>query len=66
MKAVAVIPRKGNSIHLRDVPEPFVADIDGGRGGLVKVLPVGGGGSTTGSSHHSVPEKNGSREGSHG
>jgi threonine dehydrogenase-like Zn-dependent dehydrogenase len=41
MKAVAVIPRKANSIHLREIPKPSVGDIDGGRGVLVKVLQVG-------------------------
>jgi threonine dehydrogenase-like Zn-dependent dehydrogenase len=41
MKAVAIIPRKANSIHLREVPKPSVGDIEGGRGVLVKVLQVG-------------------------
>lgn len=41
MKAVAIIPRKPNSIHLREVPKPSVGDIEGGRGVLVKVLQVG-------------------------
>jgi threonine dehydrogenase-like Zn-dependent dehydrogenase len=41
MKAIAVIPGKENSIHLRDVPEPSVEDIPGGRGVLVKILRTG-------------------------
>src|ERR671933_2410926 len=41
MKAIAVHPGTPNSIHLRDVPEPKVADIPNGRGVLVKVLRVG-------------------------
>ena len=41
MKAIAVIPGKPNSIHLRDVPEPKVEEIPDGRGVLVKVLQVG-------------------------
>jgi glucose 1-dehydrogenase len=41
MKAVAVIPGKPNSIHLRDVPNPSLGDIPDGRGVLVKVLRVG-------------------------
>src|SRR4030065_72346 len=41
MKAIAVIPGKPNSIHLRDVPKPRVEDVPGGRGVLVKVLRVG-------------------------
>lgn len=41
MKAVAVLPGKPNSVHLRDIPAPTVEDISGGRGVLVKVLRVG-------------------------
>jgi threonine dehydrogenase-like Zn-dependent dehydrogenase len=41
MKAVAVIPGKPNSTHLREVPDPQLSDIPGGRGVLVKVLRVG-------------------------
>ncbi len=41
MKAVAVIPGKPDSIHLRDVPKPRVEDIPNGRGVLVRVLRVG-------------------------
>ncbi len=41
MKAVAVIPGKPNSIHMREVPKPTLDEIPGGRGVLVKVLRVG-------------------------
>src|SRR2546428_213295 len=41
MKAIAVHPGKPNSIHLREIPEPQVADVPDGRGVLVKVLRVG-------------------------
>ncbi len=41
MKAIAVIPGKANSIHLRDVPKPKVSDVPDGRGVLVKALRVG-------------------------
>ena len=41
MKAIAVIPGKPNSIHLRDTPKPSVGDVPDGRGVLVKVLRVG-------------------------
>ena len=41
MKAVAVIPGRPNSMHLRTVPKPTVDEIPGGRGVLVKVLRVG-------------------------
>ena len=41
MKAVAVIPGTPDSVHLRDVPTPAVADVPNGRGVLVKVLRVG-------------------------
>src|SRR5881392_2867670 len=41
MRAIAVHPGKPNSIHLRDVAEPSVADISDGRGVLVEVLRVG-------------------------
>ena len=41
MKAVAVLPGKPDSIHLRDIPRPGLGDIPGGRGILVKVLRVG-------------------------
>ena len=41
MKAIAVIPGKPNSIHLRDVPKPTLENVPDGRGVLVKVLRVG-------------------------
>lgn len=41
MKAVAVIPGKPNSIHLREVPKPALDQVPDGRGVLVKVLRVG-------------------------
>ena len=41
MKAIAVIPGKPNSIHLRDVPKPSLSDVPNGRGVLVRVLRVG-------------------------
>src|SRR5438128_5296232 len=41
MKAIAVHPGKPNSIHLREIPEPPVADVADGRGVKVKVLRVG-------------------------
>ncbi len=41
MKAIAVIPGKPNSMHLREVPKPMVSEILNGRGVLVKVLRVG-------------------------
>lgn len=41
IKAVAVIPGKPNTIHLRDVPKPRLEDVPNGRGVLVKILRVG-------------------------
>ena len=41
MKAIAVIPGKPNSIHLRDVAAPALSQVPDGRGVLVKVLRVG-------------------------
>ncbi|MFN7961648.1 MAG: glucose 1-dehydrogenase [Thermoanaerobaculia bacterium] len=41
MKAVAVFPGRAGSVHLREVPEPSLDAIDGGRGVLVEVLRVG-------------------------
>jgi threonine dehydrogenase-like Zn-dependent dehydrogenase len=41
MKAIAVIPGKPDSIHLREVPKPSLSQIPNGRGVLVKVLRVG-------------------------
>ena len=41
VKAVAVIPGKANTIHLREVQKPKVEDVPGGRGVLIKILRVG-------------------------
>jgi threonine dehydrogenase-like Zn-dependent dehydrogenase len=41
MKAIAVIPGKPDSIHLREAPKPSVDEVPGGRGVLVRVLRVG-------------------------
>jgi len=41
MKAIAVIPGKPASIHLREVPKPDAGMVAGGRGVLVRVLRVG-------------------------
>ncbi|HSA93654.1 MAG TPA: glucose 1-dehydrogenase [Terriglobales bacterium] len=41
MKAIAVIPGKPGSIHLREVPKPRLEDVADGRGVRVKVLRVG-------------------------
>ena len=41
MKAIAVRPGMPNTIHLRDVPQPSLHDVPGGRGVLVRVLQVG-------------------------
>ena len=41
MKAIAVIPGKPNSVHLREVPKPRLDQVPQGRGVLVKVLRVG-------------------------
>jgi threonine dehydrogenase-like Zn-dependent dehydrogenase len=41
MKAIAVHPGQPGSMHLREVPEPQVADVPDGRGVLVRVLRVG-------------------------
>ncbi len=41
MKALAVIPGKPNTIHLREVPKPRVDDLPDGRGVLIKILNVG-------------------------
>ena len=43
MKAIAVIPGKPDSIHLREAPKPSVDDVPVGRGVLVRVLRVGRG-----------------------
>jgi threonine dehydrogenase-like Zn-dependent dehydrogenase len=41
VKAVAVIPGKTNTIHLREVARPDVSDVPNGRGVLIKILRVG-------------------------
>jgi threonine dehydrogenase-like Zn-dependent dehydrogenase len=41
MKAVAVIPKKADSLHLVEMDKPKVSDIKNGRGVLVQVLRVG-------------------------
>src|SRR5215831_17858058 len=41
MKAIAVIPGRANSIHLREVPKPQLEQIPGGRGVLVRLTRVG-------------------------
>jgi threonine dehydrogenase-like Zn-dependent dehydrogenase len=41
MKAIAVHPGVPNSMHLREVPDPSLDEIPGGRGVLVEVLRVG-------------------------
>jgi threonine dehydrogenase-like Zn-dependent dehydrogenase len=41
MKAIAVVPGKANSVHLREVPQPKLEQVPGGRGVLVKILRVG-------------------------
>ena len=41
MKAIAVMPGKPDTVHLRDVPKPHLNGVDNGRGVLVKVLRVG-------------------------
>lgn len=41
MKAIAVFPGRPNTMHLRDVTKPSLAEIPNGRGVLVKVLKVG-------------------------
>ncbi len=47
MKAIAVIPGRPNSIHLREVRKPCLEEIPNGRGVLVKVLRVGVDGTDT-------------------
>ena len=41
MKAVAVIPKKANSVHLVEMDKPKISDVPDGRGVLVEVLRVG-------------------------
>src|SRR5262249_27705596 len=41
MKAIAVVPRRPNSVHLAELAKPSLSDIPAGRGVLVRVLRVG-------------------------
>jgi threonine dehydrogenase-like Zn-dependent dehydrogenase len=41
MKAIAVFPRKPDSLHLADLPMPRLDDVPGGRGVLVRILRCG-------------------------
>jgi threonine dehydrogenase-like Zn-dependent dehydrogenase len=41
MKAVALIPRRPDSLYLAELPMPRIEEVSGGRGVLVKVLRVG-------------------------
>jgi threonine dehydrogenase-like Zn-dependent dehydrogenase len=41
MRAVAVMPGKADSLHLREVRRPQVSDVPAGRGALVDVIRVG-------------------------
>src|SRR5213594_178602 len=41
MKAIAVHPGQAGSIHLREISEPKLTDVPGGRGVKVRVLRVG-------------------------
>ena len=41
MKAIALVPRKPDSLYLGELPAPSVDDLPGGQGVLVKVLRVG-------------------------
>lgn len=41
MKAIAVIPKKQNSVHLVEMDKPRVGDLKNGRGVLVEVVRVG-------------------------
>ncbi len=41
MKAIAVFPRKPDSVHLAELPMPSVDDVPGGRGVLIRVLKCG-------------------------
>ena len=41
MKTIAVIPGKPDTVHLRDVPKPYLTGVDNGRGVLAEVLRVG-------------------------
>jgi threonine dehydrogenase-like Zn-dependent dehydrogenase len=41
MKAIAVLPGRPNTVHLREVPKPRISEVPNGRGVLVKILRVG-------------------------
>jgi len=41
MKAIAVLPGKPGTVHLREVPKPKLEEVPNGRGVLVKILRVG-------------------------
>jgi threonine dehydrogenase-like Zn-dependent dehydrogenase len=41
MQAIAVLPGRPNTIHVREVPKPRLSDVPNGRGVLVKILRVG-------------------------
>lgn len=41
MKAIAVVPGRPDSLHMREIPKSKVTDVPDGRGVLVKVLRVG-------------------------
>ncbi|MGY8732191.1 MAG: alcohol dehydrogenase catalytic domain-containing protein, partial [Pirellulales bacterium] len=41
MKAIAVKPGTPNSVHMTDLPQPQIGDIEDGTGVLVRVLKVG-------------------------
>jgi threonine dehydrogenase-like Zn-dependent dehydrogenase len=41
MKAIAVIPKKQNSVHMLEMDEPALGHVPGGRGVMVEVLRVG-------------------------
>jgi hypothetical protein len=41
MKAIAVVPRQPDSVHLAALPEPRLDEVPGGRGVVVRVLRVG-------------------------
>jgi len=41
MKAVAVFPGKVGSIHLTELPRPYVSEVPNGRGVLVRIVRVG-------------------------
>ena len=41
MKAIAVFPRKPNTVHLAELRKPSLSEVPGGRGVLVRVLRCG-------------------------